>query len=81
LATGARRLAERPADGHALAQRPQRDQPPGPGLIEALRRTSRLGERAAALAADCRSAIATAAAYARAHFEDPPDIRDWVWEA
>jgi xylulose-5-phosphate/fructose-6-phosphate phosphoketolase len=49
--------------------------------IEALRRTSRMGPGAAALTADCRAAIARAAAYAREHFEDPPDIRDWVWGA
>jgi len=48
--------------------------------IEALRRTSRLGDRAAALTAECRGAIAQAAAYAREHFEDPPAIRDWVWD-
>jgi xylulose-5-phosphate/fructose-6-phosphate phosphoketolase len=47
--------------------------------IEALRRTSRMGDRTAALIADCRAAIDQAAAYARAHFEDPPEIRDWVW--
>ena len=47
--------------------------------IEALRRTSRAGARAAALTADCCAAIEQAAAYARAHFEDPPEIRDWVW--
>jgi len=49
--------------------------------IEALRRTSRLADRAATLIADCRAAIDQAAAYARAHFEDPPEIRDWVWGA
>ncbi len=49
--------------------------------IEALRRTSRVGDRAATLIADCRAAIDQAAAYARAHFEDPPEIRDWVWSA
>jgi len=49
--------------------------------IEALGRTSRMGIRAASLAADCREAIAKAAAYARVHFEDPPEIRDWVWGA
>ena len=49
--------------------------------IEALRRTSRSAARAQALTADCRAAIEQAAAYARAHFEDPPEIRDWVWSA
>jgi xylulose-5-phosphate/fructose-6-phosphate phosphoketolase len=51
--------------------------------IEALKRTSRTGTRAAEftaeLTADCRAAIEQAAAYARAHFEDPQDIRDWRW--
>ena len=47
--------------------------------IEALRRTSRGGARAEELTAQCRAAIERAAAYARAHFEDPPDIRDWRW--
>ncbi len=47
--------------------------------IEALRRTSRAGARATALTAECRAAIEHAAAYAREHFEDPPEIRDWVW--
>ena len=49
--------------------------------IEALKRTSRVGARAATLTADCRTAIEQAAEYARAHFEDPPEIRDWVWGA
>ncbi len=47
--------------------------------IEALRRTSRLGTRADALAEECRAAITHAAAHAREHFEDPADIRDWTW--
>jgi len=38
-----------------------------------------VGARAATLTADCRAAIEHAAAHARAHFEDPPEIRDWVW--
>jgi xylulose-5-phosphate/fructose-6-phosphate phosphoketolase len=46
--------------------------------IEALTRTSP-GGHPDALIADCRAALAHAAAYAREHFEDPPDIRDWVW--
>jgi xylulose-5-phosphate/fructose-6-phosphate phosphoketolase len=49
--------------------------------IEALKRTSRVGARAAMLTAECRTAIDQAAEYARAHFEDPPEIRDWVWGA
>jgi xylulose-5-phosphate/fructose-6-phosphate phosphoketolase len=27
----------------------------------------------------CRAALESATAYAHAHFEDPPDIRDWIW--
>ena len=49
--------------------------------IEALGRTSRMGTRAASLVAECREAIAKAAAYARTRFEDPPEISEWVWSA
>jgi xylulose-5-phosphate/fructose-6-phosphate phosphoketolase len=49
--------------------------------MEALRRTSRMGDRAAGLVAECRNAIAKAVAYSREHMEDPPEIRDWVWTA
>ncbi len=49
--------------------------------IEALRRTSRMGDRAAALTADCRAAIERASTYAREHFEDPPEIQNWAWSA
>ncbi len=48
---------------------------------EALRRTTRLHERAAPLVAECENLIQKAVAYSREHFEDPPEIRDWVWEA
>jgi len=27
----------------------------------------------------CRAALESATAYAHAHFEDPPEIRDWIW--
>jgi xylulose-5-phosphate/fructose-6-phosphate phosphoketolase len=47
--------------------------------IEALRRTTRMGNRAAALATECRDAIQRAVGYSREHMEDPPEIRDWVW--
>jgi xylulose-5-phosphate/fructose-6-phosphate phosphoketolase len=47
--------------------------------FEALRRTTRLGERALGLEDECRAAIARATTYAREHLEDPPEIRDWVW--
>ena len=48
--------------------------------IEALRRTHRLDERRShELTAQCRALIAEATAYSRQHFEDAPEIRDWVW--
>ncbi|BCY09245.1 phosphoketolase [Actinoplanes sp. L3-i22] len=46
---------------------------------EAIRRCPRLAERAPALIAECDARIAEAAAYAREHFEDQPEIRDWAW--
>ncbi len=46
---------------------------------EALRRVPRLRDRSPALITECRDLTAKATEYARAHFEDPPDIRDWVW--
>jgi xylulose-5-phosphate/fructose-6-phosphate phosphoketolase len=48
--------------------------------IEALRRTRRLPEaRSRELAAECTALIKEATAYSRAHFEDMPEIQDWVW--
>ena len=59
--------------------RAERNEPLSP-RIEALRRASRLGDRAAALIAECAARHrATRRRYAREHFEDPPEIRDWVW--
>ena len=46
---------------------------------EAIRRVPRLRDRAPALIAECEARIAEATAYAREHFEDQPEIRDWVW--
>ena len=50
---------------------------------EAIRRASARGRmplaEAAALTAELEARIAAAGAYAREHFEDPPEIRDWVW--
>jgi xylulose-5-phosphate/fructose-6-phosphate phosphoketolase len=46
---------------------------------EAIRRVPRFGDRAPALVAECEARIAEANAYAHAHFEDQPEIRDWVW--
>jgi xylulose-5-phosphate/fructose-6-phosphate phosphoketolase len=47
--------------------------------IEALRRSPRLHDRAPTLIDACQAAINRAVSYAREHFEDPPEIRDWVW--
>jgi xylulose-5-phosphate/fructose-6-phosphate phosphoketolase len=47
--------------------------------IEALRRAAPGPAAAATLVEECRVAIEGAAAYAREHFEDPPEIREWVW--
>ena len=46
---------------------------------EALRRTTRVSGRAQGLIDECGRLIDAAAAYAREHFEDPPEIRDWTW--
>jgi len=46
---------------------------------EAIRRVPRLRDRAPGLVSDLEARIAEANAYAREHFEDEPDIRDWVW--
>ena len=51
---------------------------------EALRRCGRtsdvrLRDRAPTLISECEAAIARATAYSREHFEDPPEIRDWIW--
>jgi xylulose-5-phosphate/fructose-6-phosphate phosphoketolase len=47
--------------------------------MEALRRTTRLGGRAADLTARCLEAIESAVEHSREHMEDPPDVRDWTW--
>jgi xylulose-5-phosphate/fructose-6-phosphate phosphoketolase len=47
---------------------------------EAVRRVPRLAGRATELIADCEIRIAESVTYAHEHFEDPPDIRDWVWQ-
>ncbi|MGH9483063.1 MAG: phosphoketolase, partial [Terriglobales bacterium] len=46
---------------------------------EAVRRTLPDGPRRQQLLAACSQAIADAVAYAREHFEDPPEIRNWRW--
>src|SRR5437762_3989218 len=45
----------------------------------AVHRVPRLHDRAPALIERCQSAIDAAVHYARQHFEDPPDIQNWVW--
>ncbi len=47
--------------------------------IEALRRSPRMRDRAPALIGECNAMIAKATAYSRDHFEDMPEIREWVW--
>jgi xylulose-5-phosphate/fructose-6-phosphate phosphoketolase len=49
--------------------------------IAALERMRRTDIPAADLIEQCRSEIESAVAYARTHFDDRPDIRDWVWSA
>jgi xylulose-5-phosphate/fructose-6-phosphate phosphoketolase len=47
--------------------------------MEALRRAPRMREHAPALVEECRAMLARHQAHRRAHFEDLPEIRDWVW--
>ena len=47
--------------------------------IVALQRTSRADIPNSILIERCRAALDFATAYAHEHFEDPPEIRDWVW--
>jgi xylulose-5-phosphate/fructose-6-phosphate phosphoketolase len=46
---------------------------------EAIRRVPRLADRAPELVAACRARIDDATAYAFEHFEDQPEIANWVW--
>jgi xylulose-5-phosphate/fructose-6-phosphate phosphoketolase len=47
----------------------------------AIERTTRLGGRADAVIDRCNQELTRADGYARAHFEDPPDITNWTWQA
>jgi len=47
--------------------------------IEALRRSTRLRDRAPALIEQLLTLISDAMAYTLEHFEDQPEIRNWVW--
>jgi xylulose-5-phosphate/fructose-6-phosphate phosphoketolase len=49
--------------------------------MEAVRRAARMQERAPGLIEECRAMLARHQAYIRTHFDDPPEIRDWVWTA
>jgi xylulose-5-phosphate/fructose-6-phosphate phosphoketolase len=46
---------------------------------EALRRMPQSGEREQALIARCDEMLARHYHYVREHFEDMPEVRDWVW--
>ena len=47
--------------------------------IEALRRATRMRRLAPALIAECNDLLAQHNTYVRAHLEDMPEVRDWVW--
>jgi xylulose-5-phosphate/fructose-6-phosphate phosphoketolase len=47
--------------------------------MECLRRSERHRDRSAELIAECESLIVRAAAYARDHMQDPPEIANWRW--
>lgn len=46
----------------------------------ALQRGNRPDIPTTVLVERCRAAIDSATEYAHAHFEDPPEIRDWIWK-
>ena len=47
--------------------------------MTALKRAERFRDRSQPLIDACESAIAAAIDYSREHFEDPPDIQNWIW--
>jgi len=47
--------------------------------IEALRRASRAANVASTLIDECTVMIERSKAYSREHFEDLPEVREWVW--
>ncbi|MEH3154776.1 MAG: phosphoketolase family protein [Gordonia paraffinivorans] len=49
-------------------------------VLEALARAGRVVPGADELADHCRSQLTRHHAYVREHFEDMPEIRDWVWD-
>ncbi|MCW2523027.1 MAG: putative phosphoketolase [Frankiales bacterium] len=50
-------------------------------VLEALRRSRRAPEKGTELARYCQSQLARHHDYVREHFEDLPEVRDWVWPA
>jgi xylulose-5-phosphate/fructose-6-phosphate phosphoketolase len=48
-------------------------------IMEALRRANRFPERIPALMDECRAMLDKHHDYVRTHFEDMPEVRDWVW--
>ncbi|MFN2451636.1 MAG: phosphoketolase [Candidatus Dormibacteria bacterium] len=48
-------------------------------VLEALRRSRRIAERAPELERHCEEMLARHHQYVREHFEDLPEIRDWTW--
>ncbi|GAC1340100.1 MAG: phosphoketolase family protein [Candidatus Dormibacteria bacterium] len=48
-------------------------------VLEALRRSRRIAERAPELERHCEEMLARHHRYVREHFEDLPEIRDWTW--
>jgi xylulose-5-phosphate/fructose-6-phosphate phosphoketolase len=47
--------------------------------MAAIRRVPRVRDRTPALVAQCQAEIDAAVNYSRQHFEDPPEIQNWVW--
>jgi xylulose-5-phosphate/fructose-6-phosphate phosphoketolase len=49
-------------------------------VLEALRRSRRAPEHGAELAQHCEDMLARHHDYVREHFEDMPEVRDWIWQ-
>jgi xylulose-5-phosphate/fructose-6-phosphate phosphoketolase len=49
-------------------------------VLEALRRSRRAPEGGNALAQHCEDMLARHHSYVREHFEDMPEVRDWIWQ-
>ena len=47
--------------------------------IDVMKNATRLRARTSSLIDECNTLIQRAVAYSREHFEDMPEIRDWVW--